>query len=125
MLIPRGLLPRWPGFILLSVIFHNEDQLREGDLQVTFLDVGQGLSVLLRSKSQVLLYDTGPKFGSSFSAASQIAVPSIRKTGASMLDYLVISHSDNDHAGGLEDVVHGIIVNKVRGGVSGARRAGL
>ena len=100
MLSPGGLVPRWPGLILLLAILAPSRALNEGDLRLTFLDVGQGLSVLMESASRFQLYDTGPTFGTTFSAARQLVIPSLQRAGGEGIDHLIISHRDNDHAGG-------------------------
>ena len=104
LLMPRGLLPRWPGLLMLLVLLAPVRRT-DSELVVTFLDVGQGLSVLLQTTHTNLIYDTGPVFGERFSAARQIVVPALRKTGRSVLDVLMVSHGDNDHAGGLRDIM--------------------
>lgn len=69
--------------------------------EVRVLDVGQGLSVLVRHGRHVLLYDTGPEVPGVFSAAESAIVPSLRALGVRHIDTLVVSHSDRDHSGGL------------------------
>ncbi|WP_260258712.1 DNA internalization-related competence protein ComEC/Rec2 [Vibrio intestinalis] len=64
------------------------------------LDVGHGLSVLIQQEQQFLLYDTGASWPSG-SYADSIVSPLLIKRGATELNHLVISHFDNDHAGGL------------------------
>ena len=71
---------------------------------MTFFDVGQGLSVLVEVEGSLILYDTGPAFGDGYSAARQVVLPAIRRKGYDFIDLLVISHGDNDHAGGLADI---------------------
>ncbi len=73
--------------------------------EIRFLDVGQGLAVLIMSRHQVTVYDTGPAFGSRFNSGSQVVVPSLRQAGRKTLDNLIISHGDNDHAGGVDAVL--------------------
>lgn len=68
---------------------------------VEVLDVGQGLAVLVRSQGQTLLYDTGPSYPSGFSTAASDIVPYLNSLAIKRLDYLVVSHSDSDHAGGV------------------------
>ena len=69
--------------------------------QVWIWDVGQGLSVLLRHQDQVLLYDTGPESASGYNAVSEVLIPSFERIGVRQLSTLVLSHGDQDHAGGL------------------------
>jgi len=66
------------------------------------IDIGQGLSVLVRSQGQTLLYDAGPRYPSGFTTAKVETVPYLHSIGIDKLDYLVISHSDIDHAGGAD-----------------------
>jgi competence protein ComEC len=113
LLAPRGLIPRWPGLLLFLIILIPVRELNEGDLRLTFLDVGQGLSVLLESAHRFQLYDTGPTFGTTFSAARQMVIPSLRRAGGRDVEHLIISHKDNDHAGGLLDILEKVPVARV------------
>jgi competence protein ComEC len=113
LLCPGGLLPRWLGIVLLMALIPEPERLGPDEVRITFLDVGQGLSVLLETQSGISVYDTGPKFGARFSAADQIVVPSVRAGGWQKIDEFIISHSDNDHAGGFYDVVSSIAVKQI------------
>ena len=64
-------------------------------LEVDFLDVGQGLSVLINADGHFMLYDGGDRTASSF------VVASLKEKGVSRLDYLIASHYDADHLNGL------------------------
>lgn len=64
-------------------------------------DVGQGLSVMVRHRNRVLVYDTGPALEGVYSAVESVLVPNLRALGVNRIDTLVISHGDSDHAGGL------------------------
>jgi competence protein ComEC len=90
-------------FILLSAVFlllWQGKQNKPFQWQVEVLDIGQGLSVLVTSQGQSLLYDTGPRYPSGFTTAVVETLPYLYSVGIVRLDYLVISHSDIDHAGG-------------------------
>lgn len=65
------------------------------DFEVHYLDVGQGLSVLVRSGDHALLYDGGDRSHSSF------VVAYLKRQGITKLDYLIASHYDADHLSGL------------------------
>jgi competence protein ComEC len=117
LLSPRGLMPRWPGIFLLALIFRPVNWPDNQELRLTFLDVGQGLSVLMETAAGAAVYDTGPKLGDRFSAARQIVIPAIRNGGFNRLDQLVISHGDNDHAGGEFDIIQALpVLNTIRHG---------
>ncbi|MGI2164983.1 DNA internalization-related competence protein ComEC/Rec2 [Shewanella oncorhynchi] len=64
------------------------------------LDVGQGLAVVIEKDGRGLVYDTGAAFGDDFSYAERVILPFLKAKGIQEIDYIVISHSDNDHAGG-------------------------
>ncbi len=72
----------------------------EGVARITVLDVGQGLSVVVRTRSHALVYDTGPRWTETADAGSRIVAPFLRHEGIARLDALVVSHQDLDHAGG-------------------------
>lgn len=73
--------------------------------RLTLIDVGQGLSVLVQTPSKNLLFDTGAAFNSGFSYYNGVVKPLLNAQAIRQLDLVVISHSDNDHSGGLEDVI--------------------
>jgi competence protein ComEC len=52
-----------------------------------------------------LLFDTGPAFASGFDSGADIVLPALSAGGRRGLDRLIVSHSDNDHAGGAAAVV--------------------
>lgn len=113
LLLPKGIVPRWLGIPMMLLLLAKPVPLESEVLRATFLDVGQGLSVLLESGSGSTLYDTGPSFGGSFSAADQIVLPALRSRDWQVLDQMIISHGDNDHAGGRQEIMDAIQVDQV------------
>lgn len=108
----------WPGrflgfFCLLPVIYYPYPRLTSGQYSVTLLDVGQGLSVVIRTRQHVLLYDTGPKFSENFDAGSAIVLPYLFKNNIHRIDRVVISHGDNDHIGGLAALQSHILIKDI------------
>lgn len=75
----------------------------EGQMEAVFVDVGQGSSVLIRTHRHVLLYDTGPSFGTS-DAGQRMVLPTLRRFGVRRIDRLMISHGDQDHDGGYASI---------------------
>lgn len=65
------------------------------NLEIHFLDVGQGLSIFARCGSQTMLYDGGDRNHSSF------VVSYLKSQQIDTLDYLIASHYDSDHINGL------------------------
>lgn len=72
----------------------------EGGWQLTAFDVGQGGALLVQTRTQVLLFDTGWRFGP-IDAGARVILPELRARGIRRLDYVVVSHPDIDHIGGL------------------------
>ena len=119
---PRGLVPRWLGWMCFLPLFSLTAALEKGEMRLTFIDVGQGLSVLLQTRYSALLYDAGPKFGDRFDSGEQIITPLLRKFGVDRLHTLVISHGDNDHAGGMQSILRNLSVARVVSSISGSQQ---
>ena len=75
-------------------------------LQITVLDVGQGLSVLLYSNGEYVLYDGGGRQHSSY------VVSFLKHHGVERFQYLFASHYDEDHIAGLIGTLKTIPVNE-------------
>lgn len=97
---------------LLS-LFLFKPVLTNDELQVSLLDVGQGLAMVIRVGDYTMLYDTGPRYRSGFTTAEAVVLPYLRQQGISGIDDLIISHADNDHIGGYSTVVDELIVDRV------------
>jgi len=106
MLSPIPLLKRLAmllPFLLLFLQRGNTPSFAEYCIQV--VDVGQGSAVLVDTTGHRLIMDAGPVFSSGFDAANAFVVPTIRSTGCDHLDKVLVSHTDNDHAGGIQSVL--------------------
>ncbi|GAB2501872.1 DNA internalization-related competence protein ComEC/Rec2 [Arenimonas alkanexedens] len=105
------LLPRTvPGkglaaLLLLPLLWPALDPPRHGDVDLHLLDVGQGLSLLVRTRHHVLLYDAGPAPLRGLDLGEAVVVPALRALGVARVDRLMLSHGDNDHAGGADAVI--------------------
>lgn len=105
LLLPRGLPGRPLALLLwLPLLWPAGSAPPPGGADVTVLDVGQGLSVLVRTHGHALLYDMGAATPGGFDTGERIVVPALRALGVRRLDRAVASHADNDHAGGLDAV---------------------
>lgn len=104
-LLPRGMPGRAAAFLLMLPLFvFAPEGLAAGDFDVTLLDVGQGLAAVVRTGHHVLIYDTGPKFRSGSDTGQEVLIPYLRSQGLAAPDRVIVSHGDNDHAGGLESL---------------------
>jgi len=93
---------------LLSLTLFKQDK----SWFVEVIDVGQGLSVLVRTQERALLYDTGASYPSGFNMVDSEISPYLITLGIKQLDYLVISHSDNDHAGGADHITQTVAISE-------------
>ena len=106
LLLPRGIPQRWLGLILLLPLFFvNSPRPAQGEMQVVVLDIGQGLSVVVKTARHTLLYDAGPKYNEQSDAGGRIVVPYLRAEGVKQLDGFIVSHNDIDHSGGALSVM--------------------
>ncbi|WP_082576255.1 DNA internalization-related competence protein ComEC/Rec2 [Lysobacter sp. Root604] len=105
LLLPRG-VPGKPLALLLwlPLLWPDRNLPQPGEAELTVIDVGQGLSVHVRTARHELLYDFGPAVVDGYDAGERAVLPTLRALGVRSLDRLVVSHADNDHAGGLEAV---------------------
>ncbi|HGN0764336.1 TPA: DNA internalization-related competence protein ComEC/Rec2 [Pseudomonas aeruginosa] len=103
-LAPAGLPLRALGAaLLLPALLPSSPPVEWGRAEVRVLDVGQGLAVLVRTREHVLLYDSGARQGA-FDMGERVVVPVLRSLDLRRLDGLLLSHADNDHAGGAPTV---------------------
>ncbi len=113
-LTPKGWPAKYLGFFLiLPLIWPSRQILNEGEVEVTLLDVGQGLSVVVQTQQHALLFDTGPRFSKNFDTGSAVVIPYLRQKNIKKLDVLIVSHKDNDHSGGLKSLQQNIKINKI------------
>ena len=102
MLLPRGVPGKALALLLWLPLLWPDRQLpRHGEVELVMLDVGQGLSILLRTASHATLYDMGPAVPDGYDAGERTVVPALHALGVRGVDMLVASHGDADHAGGL------------------------
>jgi len=77
------------------------------------LDVGQGLSAVIHTSTHTLVFDTGAKYSDKSDLASTVVVPYLRGEGIEKIDTLLISHGDNDHAGGAKTLLAELDVPRI------------
>ena len=122
LVLPWILLPPgWPGrqvawLAVLAVVTCRIDGPPDACVDVRMLDVGQGLAVVVRTRQHTMLYDTGPAFRGGASMIDRVVMPYLSGQGVDRIDRLVVSHSDLDHAGGVDDLLAGISVGDVIAG---------
>jgi len=99
---PRGLRLRWFALPLLlpSLVFNIFGAPVRG-FELHVLDVGQGLSAVVFTKNHTVLFDTGKRLSENSTMFDRVVQPFLVSKGRSSIDVAVLSHGDDDHAGGL------------------------
>ena len=106
LLLPRGFPARWLGLLaFLPLLTAAPPRPAAGAVEVTVLDVGQGLAIHVQTATHDLLFDAGPAFSAEADSGNRIIAPYLRALGVRGLDALVISHADKDHEGGAASVL--------------------
>ena len=117
LLAPRGVPARALGaLLLLPLCFPRGTIPADGAFRATVIDVGQGLSELVRTHSHALLVAAGARYPSGFDLGEAAVVPTLHALGVKRLDAMIISHGDNDHSGGAVSVLSAYPQTPVWGG---------
>ncbi|WP_428604620.1 DNA internalization-related competence protein ComEC/Rec2 [Sedimenticola sp.] len=106
LLLPAGIPGRWLGILLVYPLFlYRPLSPAKGEVWMTMLDVGQGLSIVLETADHRLLYDTGPRFPSGFDTGELVVLPFLKARGVEKIDRIIVTNGDMDHRGGLAAVL--------------------
>ena len=110
--------------IILVIFIHIISPSLINNMEITFLDVGQGDSIFIRmpnNKCNVLI-DTGGSINyekenwknrnSNYSISKSI-ITYLKSIGVSKIDYFILSHGDYDHMGEAINLVNNLKVEKV------------
>lgn len=110
--------------VLLGFAYQPDVFNRQGE--VDFLNVGQGDSILIRTPThRVLLVDGGGTLSfvkkgeewrlrkDPYEVGRKLLVPLLKRRGIHAIDYLIVSHEDADHIGGLQAVLEEIPVKRL------------
>lgn len=100
--LPRGWPGRWVAVLaVFAIVLHRPATPMRSCFDAHILDVGQGLAVVVQTAGHTLVFDTGASYRGGGSVAEQVVLPFLRHKGIDTIDWLVVSHADNDHAGGV------------------------
>ncbi|MFB3885033.1 MAG: DNA internalization-related competence protein ComEC/Rec2 [Thermodesulfobacteriota bacterium] len=88
--------------LILVLVFWNLKGYLQKDLTLTFIDVGQGDSILIEfPKGKKMLIDGGGLYEDRFDTGKNVIAPFLWKKKIRRIDYLVLTHPDPDHLKGL------------------------
>ena len=80
--------------------------LNNEDFNILFMYVGQADSTLIKYKNKTMLIDAGNN------EDGKNIVKFLKDKGISKLDYIVGTHYDEDHIGGLDDIIENFYIGK-------------
>lgn len=124
-LVKKIMLITFSIILLAGMMLSYEEPYRKGEGMVSFIDVGQGDSILITTPTgKHILVDGGGtiQFGQQaswkqrrdpYEVGKSLLVPLLKKRGIHRLDAVILSHADQDHAGGLQAVLEQIPVSKL------------
>jgi competence protein ComEC len=111
---PRGVPAKSLGALWLAPLALVRPQPPpDGAFDLSVLDVGQGLAVVVATHAHALLYDAGPRYNDDADAGGRVIAPYLRAAGVARLDAIVISHQDSDHSGGARTLLQTVPVDWV------------
>ncbi len=91
----------------LLVSFQIYDEIGPRRLEIWSFDVGQGDSTLVRlADGTTILVDGGRSFP--VDMGGMVVVPQLRGLGIDRLDFVVATHDDDDHTGGIAEVIRSV-----------------
>lgn len=78
-----------------------------GNLKISFIDVGQGDSILVQTGSNTMLIDAGTR-----EDAGRV-IKLLEQSGIKKLDVVIATHPHEDHIGGMDDVIKQFDIGKL------------
>jgi competence protein ComEC len=88
-----------------EITFFSDNTTR--NMEVHFIDVGQGDSILIESSEQYMLIDAGNNDD------GDMLIEYLQKEGVQKLDYLISTHPHEDHIGGMDDIINNFQVDTI------------
>ncbi len=115
--LPRGWPGRYAALIgVLAMLVWRPLPPPNQCFDTWFLDVGQGLAIVVEAGDYVMLYDAAIAWRGGGSVAEQVIHPFLVSRGVRRIDDLVVSHNDLDHSGGVRAILAVFDVGRVIAG---------
>jgi len=112
--LPRGLKLRRAALLLIAIpILTSHTNTPAKTALIDVLDVGQGLSVIVRTENHTLVYDTGSQSPSGFNMGDAALIPFLIANQVNNINTIIISHGDNDHIGGLQAIMSNFTIGRI------------
>lgn len=99
-------------FLSLMLIVNIINISLDDSMELHFIDVGQGDSLLVKTKNKNILVDTGGSLLGNY-VGEQITLPYLQKLGITKLDGVIITHFHVDHVGALPTLIDNIKIENI------------
>ncbi|WMN59906.1 DNA internalization-related competence protein ComEC/Rec2 [Pseudoalteromonas xiamenensis] len=103
------------ALLMLAFPIHQFLTKEEPLFSLVVFDVGHGTMVLLERNNQGILYDLGPSYFERFNYVDSVLLPFSQKENIS-IEYLILSHDDKDHTGGLDAFLKSSLSESIQSG---------
>lgn len=103
---------------VIIVLILNNCFNKNFDFKMHFIDVGQGdCSLIITPTGKRLIIDAGEGENSGYDYGKNVVLPYLLDKGINKIDYIIVSHCDSDHIGGIYYILENVEVEKILIGV--------
>lgn len=97
------------SILLVFLLIYSKEEKKENlkELEINYIDVGQGNAALIKTNNETILIDGGNRSNSRY-YYNYIKNKNIKK-----IDYMIVSHYDEDHISGLISILDNFEVSNV------------
>ena len=109
-----ALILRRPMILLAIIFLLAFSFFRTGDVEVSFVDVGQGdCAVVVTPNRKCLIFDTGGVREKMFDVGGRVVVPYLKHENIRAVDKIFLTHVHEDHSAGAGAVIKKLPVGEV------------
>lgn len=99
--------------LLIIILVFNTFRIG-GEVEVSFVDVGQGdCAVVLTPNRKCLIFDTGGVREKVFDVGGRVVVPYLKHEGVRKVDMIFLTHVHEDHSGGAGAIIRAMPVREI------------
>ncbi|MEQ8170889.1 MAG: DNA internalization-related competence protein ComEC/Rec2 [Candidatus Eremiobacterota bacterium] len=102
---------------IISLLFIWYPVVFPSPLKVVFLDVGQGDSIFIKLPEGKCFLVDGGKADNYYDTGKRVIIPFLKRHGIRQIDGIFLTHADNDHLGGLIEVLKNVRVMAIYDGL--------